>query len=155
MIALFLLWIVFNGRFGWDMIAVGVVICLLMAFLLKKALGYSPRKELLFLSRLPDVFRYLGVLVREVVLSNLAMAKLILSPDARLQGQLIFFTPELKTNYGRTVLANSITLTPGTITVQLKNGRYCVHTLRDEFVEDIEHSVFAREAERLEARFTK
>ena len=155
MIALFLLWIVFNGRFGWDVLAVGAAICLLMAVLLKKAMGYSPRKELLFLARLPDVTRYLGVLLREVVLSNFAMAKLILSPDARIQGQLKFFTPNLKTGYGRTALANSITLTPGTITVQLKNGRYCVHTLRDEFVEDIEHSAFTREAERLEARFTK
>jgi multicomponent Na+:H+ antiporter subunit E len=155
MLALFLLWICFNGRIGWDVIAVGLVLCVLMGFLLRHAVGYSPRKELLTIARLPAIFRYMGVLLREIVSANMAVIKLILSPYARLQGQLVFFTPELKSTYARVVLANSITITPGTITVQLRDGRFCVHTIRDEFVEDMEHSAFAMEAARLEAKFTK
>lgn len=155
MLALFLLWICFNGRIGWDVIAVGLVLCLLMGILLRHAVGYSPRKELITITRLPAIFRYIGVLLREIAKSNIAVIKLILSPYARLQSQLVFFTPDLKTTYGRVVLANSITITPGTITLQLRDGRYCVHTIRDEFVEDIEHSAFAIEAARLEAKFTK
>jgi len=51
------------------------------------------------------------------------------------------------------LLANSITLTPGTITVQLKNGRYCVHTIKDEFVEGMIDSPLTVEVEKLEAKY--
>lgn len=155
MLALFLLWICFNGRLGWDVIAIGAALCVLMGLLLSHAVGYTPRKELKVLANIPAIFRYIGVLLSEIVKSNIAMMKLILSPYARLQSQLVFFNTDVKSTYGRVILANSITITPGTITVQLKDGRYCVHTVRDEFVEDIEHSAFATEAARLEAKFSK
>ena len=155
MLALFLLWICFNGRVTWDVAAVGLALCVFMGVLLKFALGYSPRKEFLVITRIPAMLRYIGILLVEVVKSNIAVMKLILSPYARLQSQLTFFTPDLETTYARVLLADSITLTPGTITVQLKNGRFCVHTIRDEFIADMEHSTFAMEAARLEAKFLK
>ena len=155
MLALFLLWICFNGRLAWDVVAVGAAVCLLVGVLLKFAMDYSPRQEILFIARIPQVLRYIGILFIEIVKANIAVSKIILSPYSRLQGQLVFFSPEHKTNNGRVLLANSITITPGTITVQLRNGRFCVHTIQDEFVEDIEHSVLAEESARLEAKFLK
>lgn len=155
MIALFLIWLFFNGRLAWDVFAVGAAVCLLIGILLKYAMDYSIMKEFRFIIKLPHVLRYLAVLVKEVALAAWAMVKVILNPWSRLEGQLYFFTPGLKKDSARTVLANSITLTPGTITVQLKNGRYCVHTVKSEFVEDMEHSTLALEAERLEGKFVK
>ena len=155
MLALFLLWICFNGRIGWDVLGLGVVLCILIGILFKYALDYSPHKELLTIARLPAILRYVGILIIEIIKANLAVIKLIVSPYARLRGQLVFFTPDLKSEYAKVLLADSITITPGTITVQLRNGRYCVHTIRDEFVEDIEHSTFAVESARLEAKFYK
>lgn len=155
MIALFLIWFFFNGRAAWDVFAVGVAVCLLIGILLKNAMDYSIMKELRFIMKLPHTFRYLALLVKEVATAAWAMVKVILNPWSRLEGQLYFFTPELEKDSVRTVLANSITLTPGTITVQLKNGRYCVHTVKTEFIEDIEHSTLVREAERLEGKFEK
>lgn len=155
MIALFLIWICFNARISWDVIAVGLAICLLTGILLKRAEDYSLKKEIRFILRMPALFRYLGILVKEMVMANIAMVKVILNPFVRLDGQLYFFTPKkLRSEYSRVLLANSITLTPGTITVQLKNGRYCVHTIKDEFVEDMENSTLTAEAERLEAKYT-
>ncbi len=155
MIALFLIWLFFNSRVAWDVFAVGAAVCLLIGVLLKNAMDYSVMKELRFIMKLPHALRYLAVLVKEVVTAAWAMVKVILSPWSRLEGQLYFFTPELKKDSVRTVLANSITLTPGTITVQLKNGRYCVHTVKSEFIENMEHSTLTREAERLEGKFEK
>lgn len=155
MLGLFLIWVIFNGRIGWDVLLVGVVMCALVGVLLKHAVGYSIKGEIYTMRRIGAIARYVWILMVEIVKANFAMIKLVLSPYARLQGQMIFFTPELKHNHTRSVLANSITLTPGTITVQLRDGRYCVHTIRDEFVEDIEHSVLVEESARLEAKFTK
>lgn len=156
MTALFLLWIFFNARLTWDVIMVGLFICLLVGILLRAAIDYSPRKELRFLMRLPAIARYLAVLFKEIVMANWQMVKIIVNPFSRIEGQLTFFTAkDLKTPYGRSLLGNSITITPGTITVQLKNGRYCVHGLRADFVDGIEDSTLAREAARLEAKFGK
>ena len=155
MIALFLIWLFFNSRLAWDVVAVGLAVCLLIGILLKNAMDYSIVKELKFICRLPHVVRYLLFLMKEVVVANWNMVKVILNPWSRLEGQLYFFTPELKTNHARVVLANSITLTPGTITVQLRNGRYCVHTIKDEFVDDMEHSAMTNEVGRLEEKFVK
>lgn len=155
MIALFLLWIFFNARVTADVVLVGAAICLIVGLLLKNALDYSLKKELRFYLRLPSVLRYLGVLFREMLLANWAMVRLILNPWSRVDARLYFFTPGLKRSFSRVTLANSITLTPGTITVQLKNGRYCVHGIRSEFVEGIEESVLAREVGRLEGKFEK
>jgi len=154
MIALFLIWICFNARVSWDVILVGLAICLLTGILLKNAEDYSPKKELRFLLRLPALIRYLWILMKEMVMANVAMVKVILNPFARLEGQLYFFTPDkIKSEYARVLLANSITLTPGTITVQLKNGRYCVHTIKDEFVEGMIDSPLTVEVEKLEAKY--
>lgn len=155
MIALFLIWICFNARLSWDVIGIGLAICLLTGILLRNAEDYSPKKELRFILRLPVFIRYLGILMKEMVVANINMVKVILNPFVRLQGQLYFFTPgKLKGDFTRVLLANSITFTPGTITVQLKNGRYCVHTIQDEFVDDMENSTLTKEVEELEAKYS-
>lgn len=155
MLSLFLLWISFNGRLAWDVVIVGAVVCLFVGVLLKFAVNYSPKTEIMVIARIPEIIRYIKQVLIEIVKANIAVSKLILSPYLRLQGQLVFFTPDLKTNNVRALLANSITITPGTITVQLRDGRFCVHTIRDEFVEDIENSVMVEKARSLEAKFLK
>jgi multicomponent Na+:H+ antiporter subunit E len=153
MIALFLIWLFFNSRLAWDVVGVGIAICVLVGVLLKNALDYSFKKELKFIFRLPHLLRYIAVLIKEVIAANWAMVKVILNPWSRLEGQLYFFTPDMKSEYARVLLGNSITLTPGTITVQLKNGRYCIHTIKDEFVDGIEKSALTKEVQRLEEKF--
>lgn len=153
MIALFLIWLFFNSRLAWDVAAVGLAICALVGILLKNALDYSFIKELKLIIRLPHFIRYIFVLIKEVVKSNFAVIRVILNPWHRLEGQLYFFTPEIKSEHARVVLGNSITLTPGTVTVQLKNGRYCVHTIKNDFIEGIEESSLTKEVQRLEEKF--
>ena len=153
MIALFLIWLFFNSRLAWDVLAVGLAVCVRVGILLKNAMDYSFIREIKFILRIPHFIRYILVLIKEVLLANWAMIKVILNPWCRLEGQLHFFTPDVKNEYARVVLGNSITLTPGTITVQLKNGRYCIHTIKDEFVEGIEESTLTKEAQRLEEKF--
>lgn len=152
MTALFLLWVAFNGRLTVEVALLGLCLCALMAALLNRAMGYSVKRELKILARMPEIMRYFALLTWEVIKSSLAVARVILSKDAAITSQLKFFTPDLSANFARALLGNSITLTPGTITVQLKNGRYCVHTIRDEFIADIENSALTKGAARLEAR---
>ena len=153
MIALYLLWIVFCGRSAPDVLISGAVICALLGLLLRAAMGYRLKYELMMLKNAAKIARYVFELMREVFFANIAVIKVILSPYIPVEGQLVFFTPKLRNNISRVLLADSITLTPGTITVQLKNGRYCVHGLKDEYVKGIDNSVLAVEAQRLEETF--
>ena len=74
---------------------------------------------------------YLPYLLWEIVLSNLHVAKAILSPSLPVQPQLVRVNVTQKTVLGQVVHANSITLTPGTITLDVRDGSFLVHALTD------------------------
>ena len=70
----------------------------------------------------------------------------------------MYFDTDFKTGLARVLLANSITLTPGTITVSVEDDRFCVHCLDKELAEGMETSVFVKllkEMEDMEAKWTK
>jgi multicomponent Na+:H+ antiporter subunit E len=68
--------------------------------------------------------RYLVILAREVVLASISVAKLVMGPLDRLRSGFVAVPLEAKTDLEITVFANSITLTPGTITVHVDPRRH-------------------------------
>jgi multicomponent Na+:H+ antiporter subunit E len=124
-------WVVLSGRFDAFHLALGVVSCLIVARL---SLGvvttsFVPRQAFQVVLRHG---RYLPWLVWEIMLANLNVLGLVLSPrmHQRLDPHLLRFKSRLTTEYARTSLAQSITLTPGTITVRLQpDGEFLVHAL--------------------------
>jgi multicomponent Na+:H+ antiporter subunit E len=67
--------------------------------------------------------RYVGILAREIVLANIAVVKLVLGPLERLRSGFVAIPLDARTDLEVTALANSITLTPGTITVHVDPPR--------------------------------
>ena len=90
------------------------------------------------------------VLVREIVKANYAVMKLILSSRYEIEPVIVKFKTDLKTTPARILLANSITLTPGTITVSLEGDEYVVHCLDKELAKGINSSIFVTLLSRLE-----
>ena len=74
------------------------------------------------------LFGYWGWLGREIVAANLAVVKLIMKPEIEVEPRLIRVPVDLRTGLARCVFANSITLTPGTVTV----GHYQLSFVRKE-----------------------
>lgn len=72
---------------------------------------------------------YLPYLLKEIVLSNIEVAKIVTSPVMNLQRNMVRITAHQKTDIGKVVLANSITLTPGTVTVLMDDDQLLVHAL--------------------------
>ena len=141
---LFALWLVFNGKVTLEIVLFGIGLSLAVYLFCWKFLEYSPKKELLALRLLPQGIGYFFVLVWEVAKANWEAVKLIVSPKYEVEPLLVTFRTNLKTDLARTVLANSITLTPGTITVELTEDEFKVHCLDKEMAEGIEDSVFVR-----------
>ncbi len=143
-ILLFLLWIALNGKITAEIALFGVAISAFVYWVMCKYLEYNPKNDLIFLRRLPYVVYYILVLFVEIIKSSLTALRIVYSHKIDIQPQVVFFDVPLKSEFMRTILANSITLTPGTITVDVDDDHFCVHALDYTMTEGIEDSVFVR-----------
>ena len=125
---LYALWIVFNARVSADVALVGLPVAALIYLFCLKCLDWSVRKDFLLLRRLPAILSFLLSLVLAVLRSALHVICLVWSFRAP-EPQLLHFDPELRSFAGRVLWADSITLTPGTITVEAGPGIFAVHCL--------------------------
>lgn len=132
---LMLVWLMLSGHFDAALISYGVLssfgIVMLMAHL-----------QILDEEALPThlgfrVFFYLPWLFKEIVLSNLAVAKVILSPTLPIHPRILRVSASQKTQVGQVIYANSITLTPGTVTLDVRDGEFLVHALTTDSAEGL------------------
>ena len=144
MFLLFLIiWIILNGRLTPEVFGIGLALCVPLGFFFSHFMKYSIRTELRLLSRLSWAVRYIIVLLREIIKANFEVLRLILSAKYEPEPVLLSFRTDIKKNSERVILANSITLTPGTITVDLsKDGKYLVHALDRDIAKGVEDSAF-------------
>lgn len=144
-------WIILNGKVTVEICAFGVLISSALFYFMCRFMDYSLRKEVLLFRLAPLFARYSWVLVKEIVKANVSVLKIILSPRLVPEPAFVYFDTDFKTGMAKVVLANSITLTPGTITVSVENGRFCVHCLDRELAEGMEDSVFVELLKEMEA----
>ncbi len=154
-ILLFLLWIVLNGRFSADagmiqVCVVGAAVAAFAYFFAHKALGYTLKSELRWLKKAPILLAYFFILIKEITIANIQMIKIVVNKKSEIHPVMIKVKVPLKTNVARVLLANSITLTPGTITAELEDDYYTIHCVDSAFAEGIENSSFVKILERLE-----
>lgn len=146
----FLLWVIFNGNFTLEIAAFGIVIAAALFAFTCKFMDYSIAQEKQNIKKVFQVISFIFLLVKEVVLANFAVIRLIITQKEEIEPKLVTFRSSLKTPTARAFLANVITLTPGTITVTLENDRYMVHCLDENMAEGIEDMEFQRRLSILE-----
>ena len=96
-------------------------------------MGYSPKKEWQLAKRLPRIIGYFIYLVGEIFKSSWGTMVLIWSPEKEIEPRVTSFHTKLRTDAGKVVLANSITMTPGTITVDVQDDLFLIHCLDESF----------------------
>ena len=132
-LALFILWLLLSGYLDSPLLlGFGALSCALAVAIARRAQRIDP--ETLHLRwylnlRLP---RYLLWLLWEIIKSNLDVASRILNPKLPVSPTLIQLQPSQRGELGQVIYANSITLTPGTVTTYLSEGRLEVHALSEE-----------------------
>lgn len=140
---LFILWILFNGRITLEIAIFGVIFSLAVFFFMTKFMDYKLETEKNIYRLAPRLLAYLGLLIVEIVKSSLALIPYALGKKKPNPLLLKFHTP-LKTDFCKTLLANSITLTPGTITENVKEDMFRVHCLDKSMADGIESSSFIK-----------
>ena len=149
-VILLLFWFIFNGRITLEITLVGAVVSAAITFMWHKL--FHTRKNTV-LPSFQTVRRSVGYfihLVVEIFECNISVMRLILHPGEEIHPQLVTFRTKLKDDSHKVILANSITLTPGTITVGLQDDLIRVHGLDKSFLEGIEHCEMVERLEKME-----
>lgn len=114
--------------FAVQEIILGAVISLLLTGIIAHYVDYTidyklPYRFVIFL------FVYLPVFMWQLLLANIDVAKRVLNPKLPLNPGFVAIKTNLKGDFARLMLANSITLTPGTLSVDVKGDTIYVHTV--------------------------
>lgn len=150
-VLLFCFWLLLNGNVTLEIVLLGLAVTALMALLEYTLFGYTPKTEGMLLRKAPVFCAYIPVLMWEILKAGWAVSKVVLFRRYKVTPALVTFRTNLKTEFGRFLLANSITLTPGTITVQVNGDRLTVHCLDKSMLDTSDDGVFQRWIRKLEA----
>ena len=148
----FALWVIFNGRITAEIVIAGIFLSFLLDMFVKRCIHirFTGLTFMKCLKLFPDAVFYVIVLVVEIFKANIAVTKLILAPDIDIEPCLVRFRTALKSTAARAALANSITLTPGTLTVSLDGDEILVHALTRKIAGKLEGSIFEKLLARME-----
>lgn len=149
-IIFFLIWIIFNGQFTLEIALFGLVVSGLIYLFICKFMDYSPKTDLIILKKTLALLHYGVILLIEILKANLVVFKMTYSAKYEFEPAIVHFKAPLKSKFAKVLLANSITLTPGTITVNLENDEYTVHCLDKELAAGIDSSIFVQLLEKIE-----
>ena len=145
-ILLFALWMVLTANFQVFNIVVGAGVSFSMALLYSKLFTHKA-----FESISPLWFMvYLFVLLKNLIISNLQISKRVLSKDMKLSPAIVAVKTDLESDWKKLLLANSITLTPGTLTLDIKDDTLFIHDI--DYHEDSSQEGITKEFEDIIAK---
>ena len=147
--ALFGLWMLLEGRWTVEIVLTGIVLSTLIYLFCWKFLDYSPRREWAVIRRIPRAVGYLFWLIGQIFISGFMTISRIWS-GREVTPHLVSFRTGLRTDPGKVLLSQSITLTPGTLTVDQRDGRFLVHALDDAYTEGLRDSEMEKRIRKLE-----
>ena len=125
--AMMVFWLMLlGGSLAIDSILIGVVIAALIAFFLRNNLSYFSGYRFTTDSLVATI-GFIGFFIVELVKANLAVAKIVLTPSLPIDPAIVRVRTGLKNPVARVFLANGITLTPGTLSVEMKGEWIYIH----------------------------
>lgn len=137
-ILLFIIWIALTSSFNWQELSTGIVISLVLSLFLYRRysdLGLPPLEG----RRVAFFFIYLLVLFKEIIKANLDVAYRVLHPKMPIKPGIVVIKTELKQDLAKMILANSITLTPGTFTLDILGDNLLIHWINVK-TEDVDEA---------------
>jgi len=146
-------WVLLTSLDRQELIAGGVIVVLLTLIFFRKAATFS-EFQITFKSLIYSI-AYMFVFLVALLRSNLDVAFRVLNPKLPINPGIVKVRTSLNSKTGRLILANSITLTPGTLTVETKGDYYYIHWI-DVTTQDVEkasHEIVSKFEKYLEVMF--
>ena len=150
-VALCIGWILWSGYFKPLLIGLGmvsVVLCTYLAFRMRRTDGEGPGFSII--DHIHQLATYWPWLLVEIAKSNIDVAKIVLASKIDVDPVMIKVKATQATGMGRVIYGNSITLTPGTITVDMEDDEIIVHALTQAGAEGVREGEMDRRVTALE-----
>ena len=139
---LYLLWFWLVGHFTLELAVIGLLVTAALTLMMRRFFNWTAAGDIRILRSLPVFVLYLLNLIKEIAVAAFTVAHLALSHREQPDPVLVEFHSGFERESLNVLLANSITLTPGTITVFQQGDHFLVHALRKEYADGLEDSSF-------------
>ena len=130
---LFSLWLLMSGHYNVLIVSLGIISCAFCVYVAKR--GKLIDDEGLPIFFIPRLSNYLIWLFKEILISNLNTAKVII--NGKVEPETFTVKVSQVTDVAKVTYANSITLTPGTVTTKMQKDVFEVHALNSDFGNDV------------------
>lgn len=142
-------WLALSGHYTTLLLILGAVSCIWV-------LRISHRMKIVDHEDYPihlipwRIIFYWFWLIKEIMLSTWAVSKIILAPKSKISPKVVWLPTDDMSDMQKVIYANSITLTPGTLTIEAENSKLEIHTLRGDMLEPLERGDMADRVRKLE-----
>ena len=133
-----IIWMFLNSDWSPVSFVIGYFIGILLLFVLRR---FLPTR--FYLANVYAVIKLILIFIRELILSNISVLKLVLAPKLNMQPGIFAYKTELKSNWEITILSSLITLTPGTLVIDVSddNQTLYIHAIDVPDAEDTIQSI--------------
>ncbi|MCG8544647.1 MAG: Na+/H+ antiporter subunit E [Alphaproteobacteria bacterium] len=147
-VALFVTWLLLSGHYTPFILSLGVISCVVIVFI-------AARMDVIDDEALPihltfKIFGYWGWLLKEIWIAAVDVTKRVLSPKLRISPTIVQLKTTQRSELGKVIYANSITLTPGTFTIRVFGDQILVHALSKEGADGLAEGEMDRRVTELE-----
>jgi len=138
-LVLMIFWFMLTGKFTWEYIIVGFILSFAITFFWAGfLLPPTPGKNFIVHPTLIiTLLKYLFDFLKDLIRANIQVALIVLNPQLPINPGFVEYDLKLEENIPRVLLANSITLTPGTLTIYLAKKHIVVHALTKKSAIDV------------------
>lgn len=126
-VCLFIVWLLLSGFIKTNFLVLGGLSSMFVAWLAIKLDIFSDNSEHLKINI--RAISYAPYLLKEMIKSNLHVARIILHPKLPIDPQAVWIEASQKTDIGLAIHANSLTLTPGTISLAVEGNKLHIHAI--------------------------
>ena len=123
-ILLFIVWIGLTNSLHYQELIVGIIVSIVIVYFFTKS-----KEKINLFDEINKYIRFTPLFIKNLIKSNIAIAKIVLDPKLPINPGIIKLQTTLANDFDKLLLANAITLTPGTITMDLENNDIYIHVL--------------------------
>ncbi|KAB3534149.1 Na+/H+ antiporter subunit E [Alkaliphilus pronyensis] len=150
-IPLMVFWLILSPALTVEAFIIGFIVCSGVVAFSKDLIFNEEETSLYSLAGLKNFVLFIITLIVEIIKANFEVAKIVLNPRLPISPSFVTVPNSVKKDTNKVILANAITLTPGTLTVDLTDEGYIVHALTKEAGEGIKGSKLEAAVIKLEA----
>ena len=151
-VSLFIFWFILSGLIAPFMLFLGLISTAFVVYIINRMDLID--EEISFHNfSIMGLLLYLPWLLKEIIISNIKVCSYIVMPNKKMNPQIIKVKSSQISDLGHVLYANSITLTPGTVTIDVDGDVFTVHTLDHQFKESLESNEMDRKIKSTEKNY--